>query len=71
MTVKSVVELSFFGVCTRLGEIMGVSSARIRLFFLYATFLTLGSPFFVYLCLAFVRNLRQYFRAAHNPVWEI
>jgi phage shock protein PspC (stress-responsive transcriptional regulator) len=71
MTLKSIVEYSFFGVCDRLGEILGVSSARIRLFFLYATFLGLGSPVFVYMCLAFVRNLRRYFRAAHNPVWEI
>ena len=65
------VEFSAFGVCSRLGEILGVSSARIRVFFIYSTFLALGSPLFVYLTLAFIRNLRRYFRAAHNPVWEL
>lgn len=59
-----------FGVCARLGEILGISSSSIRLFFIYASFITFGSPVIVYLSLAFVMNLRKYLRR-RSSVWEI
>jgi phage shock protein PspC (stress-responsive transcriptional regulator) len=69
---KSFVELHAFGVCTRLGEKMGMSISNIRLFFIYTTFLTLGSPIVIYLVLAFIMDIRRYLRRANNPsVWDI
>ncbi len=58
-----------FGVCTWLGEKLGVATATIRLFFIYASFFTFGSPVLVYLALAFVLNLKKYLRR-RNPVWD-
>lgn len=58
-----------FGVCTMLGEKFGVATSSIRLFFIYATFITVGSPVIVYLAIAFVMNLRKHLRK-RNPVWD-
>ena len=58
-----------FGVCTMLGEKLGVATSSIRLFFIYATFITVGSPVIVYLVLAFILNLRKHLRK-RNPVWD-
>lgn len=58
-----------FGVCTRLGEKLGVATSSIRLFFIYASFITFGSPVIVYLALAFVMNMRKHLRK-RNPIWD-
>ncbi len=59
-----------FGVCTRLGEILKISSSSIRLFFIYASFLTFGSPLIIYMGLAFIMNLRSHLRKQHNQIWN-
>jgi phage shock protein PspC (stress-responsive transcriptional regulator) len=52
-----------------LGEKLGIATSSIRLFFIYASFLTFGSPVIVYLVLAFVMNLRKHLRK-RNPEWD-
>jgi phage shock protein C len=59
-----------FGVCTRLGEKLGVATSSIRLFFIYVSFLTFGSPLIVYLILAFVMNMRKHLRRKNSTVWD-
>jgi phage shock protein C len=51
-----------FGVCTRIGEKMGISISSVRLYFIYVSFLTFGSPILLYLILAFWMNLRRHLR---------
>jgi len=58
-----------FGVCTRLGEKIGVATSSIRVFFIYTSFLTFGSPILIYLALAFVMNMRKHLRRRNNSVW--
>jgi phage shock protein PspC (stress-responsive transcriptional regulator) len=58
-----------FGVCTRLGEILGVATSSIRLFFIYASFITFGSPLLIYLSLAFVLNIRKHLRK-RTALWD-
>ncbi|MEQ8245799.1 MULTISPECIES: PspC domain-containing protein [Fulvivirga] len=58
-----------FGVCTRLGEKLGLATTSIRMFFIYASFLTFGSPVIIYLALAFVINIRKHLRRRNNSVW--
>jgi len=55
-----------FGVCSRLGEKLSVPSSSIRLFFIYLSFLTFGSPLLIYLFLAFVMNSRKHLRRRHS-----
>jgi len=68
--VKFFFERQFFGVCSRLGEKLCVSTERIRLFFIYTSFIGMGSPIILYLSLAFVMNLRSYWRQRRNPIFR-
>lgn len=58
-----------FGVCNHLGEKLGIATSSIRIFFIYASFLTFGSPVLIYLALAFIMNIRKYLRK-RNPIWD-
>ena len=58
-----------FGVCTRLGEKLGMATSSIRLFFIYASFITFGSPVIVYLALPFDINMGKHFRK-RKPIWD-
>lgn len=68
MEVKGILEKSAFGVCNYLGEKIGVATSRVRLFFIYATFVTLGSPIIFYLVGIFWLNLRKYIKNRPNLV---
>jgi len=67
--IQNFFEDQAFGVCTRLGEKIGVATSSIRLFFIYASFLTFGSPVIIYLFLAFIMNIRKHLRRNRNTVW--
>jgi phage shock protein PspC (stress-responsive transcriptional regulator) len=68
---KALLELNAFGVCKSLGEKLDITSSKIRLFFVYISFLGLGSPVLIYLALAFVKELRSYIRRKRrNPIWD-
>ena len=67
---KYFVEGRVFGVCSYLGERLGIASSYIRLFFIYATFITLTSPIILYLILAFWINLKKYIMRNRSPLWE-
>ena len=60
MQWKSAIEWRAFGVCSAIGERMGLASSRIRMWFIYISFLTLGSPIIVYMILAFWMNMKRY-----------
>ena len=49
-----------FGVCTYLGEHFNVSIAKIRLFFIYSSFLAVGFPLMFYFCAGIVLDIRHY-----------
>jgi phage shock protein PspC (stress-responsive transcriptional regulator) len=60
---RDFLEKSAFGVCQQIGEWMGINPARIRLYFIYASFITFGSPLIIYLVMAFWLNIRKYISA--------
>ncbi|MBA3829750.1 MAG: PspC domain-containing protein [Taibaiella sp.] len=67
--LKNFIEWKAFGVCTAIGERLGIATSRIRLWFIYISFLTLGSPLIVYMVLAFWMNLRSYIgMGRRNPL---
>lgn len=49
-----------FGVCTYLGERLGISIFKIRLFFIYTSFLAVGFPIIFYFLAGLVLDLRRY-----------
>ncbi len=66
---KQFVEWQVFGVCCYIGDKMGVASATIRKYFIYMSFLTMGSPVIIYLFVAFWMNIKNYiWSARRNPL---
>ncbi len=68
--LKYLLERSAFGVCSYLGERMGVASARVRMYFIYLTFAALGSPILIYLFAAFWLNIKRYINDSRKVVWK-
>ncbi|MBK9012716.1 MAG: PspC family transcriptional regulator [Saprospiraceae bacterium] len=69
-TAKDLMERSAFGVCSYLGDKMGLASARVRMYFIYLSFATLGSPIIIYLFIAFWLNVKRYIKNSRNLRWE-
>ena len=66
--MKEFIEWQLFGVCTAIGDRLGIATTRIRTWFIYVSFLTMGSPLIVYFILAFWMNIKRYITAAkRNP----
>ncbi len=68
--LKYILEKSLFGVCSYLGQKMGIASARVRLYFIYLSFVALGSPVIFYLFVAFWLNVKKYIKRNKNLIWE-
>lgn len=64
-------ERQSFGVCTYLGERLNISISKIRLFFIYSSFLAAGFPFFIYLMAAFVLDIRDYIKRARHALRDL
>ncbi len=68
---KDFVEWQLFGVCSQIGERLGISSGVIRRYFIYISFFTMGSPVIFYFIAAFWINWKQYFFSKwRNPIRE-
>ena len=68
--IKFLLERSAFGVCSYLGEKIGLASARVRLYFIYLSFVAMGSPIILYLFIAFWLNIKRYIKKTRNVIWE-
>lgn len=66
--IKLFFEERAFGVCSKLGEKLNFPIDSIRLFFIYSSFITLGSPIIIYTSLAMMMKVRKYLRKMNNPV---
>lgn len=60
-----------FGVCTYLGERFHISIAKIRLFFIYSSFLAVGFPIIFYFLAAFTLDIRSYVRKIRLKYWDV
>ncbi len=60
------IELQAFGACHYLGEKMGISPITVRMYFIYISFLTFGSPILIYFIIAFWLNIRTYLRRGRD-----
>jgi len=70
-SLRDIIEVNVYGVCSFLGRKMSIPSKRVRMFFIYTSFIALGSPIIIYLILTFVLNLRYMIKTKRNPVWDI
>jgi phage shock protein PspC (stress-responsive transcriptional regulator) len=71
-SIKVWFERQAFGICEWWGEKLGIQSSGIRMFFIYASFLTIGSPIIVYMAMGFVMNLRNMMRSRQRgSIWDL
>ena len=67
--LRAFIETNAFGVCTAMGEKLGIASSRIRMWFIYISFFTMGSPIILYMIMAFWMNMKRYMLyARRNPI---
>ncbi len=67
--LKQLIEWRAFGVCTAMGEKLGIATSSIRMWFIYISFLTMGSPLIIYMIMAFWMNIKKYILSAkRNPL---
>lgn len=72
--IRDILEFQIFGVCSKIGEKLGIKSTTIRMYFIYLSFFTFGSPIIVYLILAFLNEHKNYFTTKRNSrsnIWEL
>ncbi|MBY0543037.1 MAG: PspC domain-containing protein [Sphingobacteriaceae bacterium] len=64
-------EQQSFGVSTYLANKFNMSTTKVRLFFIYASFLAVGFPILIYLLAAIVLDIRSYVKKIRLRVWDI
>ncbi len=69
--IISFFERQSFGVSTYLAEKFNFSISKVRLFFIYSSFLAVGFPIIVYLLAAIVLDIRGYFKQRRSDIWEM
>jgi len=60
-----------FQVSSRLADKLGIRTSKVRLFFIYISFVTAGLGFGVYLTLAFWIKLKDFIRTKRSSVFDL
>ena len=71
LKLRTFFETRGYEVCSRLGERLGIKAAQIRIFFIYASFMTLGSPLIIYFALAFVMRIKDFINSRRTSVFDL
>ncbi len=76
--IKSIIlwfEHKAFGVCEWLGKKLGINTTKVRMYFIYLSFFTFGSPIIIYFILAFLLEHKNYFKPFYTKkrpsVWDL
>jgi len=64
-------EKQSFGVCTYLAERFNIATSKIRLFFIYSSFLAVGFPIIFYILAALVLDVRHYIKRIRLRIWDV
>jgi phage shock protein PspC (stress-responsive transcriptional regulator) len=57
--IKSFFEIYAFGVCEYIGQKFDISNRKVRLLFIYVSFITVGSTLLVYFTLAAMLQVKN------------
>ncbi|WP_126970715.1 PspC domain-containing protein [Gynurincola endophyticus] len=67
---RNFIEWQVFGVCTKIGDKLGIATSRIRTWFVYISLLTMGSPLIIYFILAFWLDMKRSIQSKRrNPIY--
>jgi phage shock protein C len=74
-TIRQWFEAKAFGVCQWWGNKLGINTTTVRMYFIYLSFFTFGSPIIIYFIMAFILDHKKYFKpfyARKRPsVWDL
>lgn len=64
-----------FGVCEWWGKLLGIKTTTVRMYFIYLSFFTFGSPIIIYFIMAFILEHKNYFKPfksrKRRSVWDL
>lgn len=69
--IRYYLEKHGFYVSTRMADKMGIRAKNVRLFFIYASFFTMGAGFIIYLILAFWLKLKDLIYTKRTSVFDL
>ncbi|MES2590248.1 MAG: PspC domain-containing protein [Bacteroidota bacterium] len=72
--IQSWFERQAFGVCEWWGKKLGIDTTKIRMYFIYLSFFTIGSPIIIYFIMAFILENKKYFKPSgskRRSVWDL
>lgn len=69
--IRYFLERHGFYVSSRLADKLGMRAKNVRLFFIYASFFTMGAGFLVYLTLAFWLKLKDLIYTKRSSVFDL
>lgn len=69
--IRHYLEKHGFYVSTRMADKMGIRAKNVRLFFIYASFFTMGAGFVIYLILAFWLKLKDLIYTKRTSVFDL
>ncbi len=67
-------EMRSYGVCTWWARKLGISTSKVRIGFIYGSFIALGSPLFIYFAMAWILEHKHYFKlqaSRKKSIWEL
>jgi phage shock protein PspC (stress-responsive transcriptional regulator) len=70
--IRKQTEVQFFGVCQWWADKLGVKSSRVRVYFIYVSFLAVGSPVLLYLIMAFALEHKDMIKGFRKKrIWDL
>ncbi len=66
-------ETQAFGVCEWWGNKLGIKTTNVRMYFIYLSFFTFGSPIIIYFIMAFILEHKEFFkprRLRKKSIWD-
>jgi phage shock protein PspC (stress-responsive transcriptional regulator) len=69
--LRNILERNAFGVCSQIAEALNMKASAVRLFFIYSSFITLGSPLIIYLIMAFVFRIKGLINSKRSSVFDL
>ncbi len=70
--IQSYFERQAFGVCQWWADKLKIKISRVRVFFIYASFIALGSPLLLYLIMAFILEHKNAIKGmGRKRIWEL
>lgn len=70
-SIKAFFEKQTFGVCAWWGNRLGIAPSRIRIYFIYISFATLGSLLLPYFMMAFTLQVRHIIKPGRTRIWDL